>query len=225
LDRRALLAPLAGAIAGSALAGPVGGLVGAGLGVGARRLGARRRRARDAALRDEQIADAAAGLASALRAGMSVAQALGSVAGESEPPSRRDLDVLVRDLEVGVELDAAITAWVDRVGSDDARLLGSALALHRRTGGDLPKVLDGVAATIRERVAIAREVRGLTAQARLSGLILGLLPIVFFAFLWVTSRRDMQAALSTSAGVGAVMLGLTMELIAFLWIRRLLEVG
>jgi tight adherence protein B len=156
---------------------------------------------------------------------MSVAQALGSVAAEAEFPSRRDLDVLMRDLEVGVELDAAIAAWVDRVGSDDARLLGSALALHRRTGGDLPKVLDGVAATIRERVAIAREVRGLTAQARLSGLILGLLPIVFFAFLWVTSKRDMQAALSTSAGVGAVLLGLTMELIAFLWIRRLLEVG
>jgi tight adherence protein B len=86
-------------------------------------------------------------------------------------------------------------------------------------------VLDQVAATIRDRVAAAREVRALTAQARLSGLILGLLPVGFFAFLWLTSRRDIEGALGTPVGIGSVLLGLVMEGVAFLWIRHLLEVA
>jgi Flp pilus assembly protein TadB len=67
-------------------------------------------------------------------------------------------------------------------------------------------------------------VHALTAQARLSGLILGLLPIGFFAFLWLTSRRDIQGALATPVGLGSVTLGLLLEGGAFLWIRRILEI-
>lgn len=225
LDRSALLAPAAGAAAGFALGGWAGAAVGVAGGVGARRLGERRRAAAARGTRDGQLADMAAGISSAMRAGMSLPQALTAAHEEAEPPLRSDLAVLVGDLEVGVDVDRALDTWVTAVGSDDARLLAAALTLHRRTGGDLPRVLDQVVATIRERVAIAREVRGLTAQARLSGLILGLLPVAFFAFLWVTSRADMQAALSTPAGLLAVGIGICMEVGAFLWIRRLLEVG
>ena len=74
-------------------------------------------------------------------------------------------------------------------------------------GGELPAVLDQVAATLRERSAAAREVRALTAQARLSGAILGLLPIGFFLFLWVTSRDDIEAAFHSPAGSPPIALG------------------
>ena len=93
------------------------------------------------------------------------------------------------------------------VGTDDARLVVGVLALHRRSGGDLPRVLDQVAATLRERSSAAREVRALTAQARLSGVILGLLPIGFFGFLWMTSRGDIQGAFDSPVGIGAVVAG------------------
>jgi tight adherence protein B len=224
-EARRWLVPAAVAVAGYALGGPVGVVAGIAVGLGVRRWGVRRSATAGRALRDEQIADMAGGIASAMRAGMSLAQAMGSVREEAEPPLRDDLDLLLADLEIGVELELAMDAWIARVDTDDARLLGAALRLHRRTGGDLPRVLDQVVATIRERVAIAREVRGLTAQARLSGSILGLLPVAFFAFLWVTSRADMQAALSTPAGITAVIVGVCMEAGAFLWIRHLLEVG
>ena len=151
---------------------------------------------------------------------MSLSQAIAAARDEAEAPLRGELDSVVRDLEVGVDVDRAFATWVERAGTDDARLLGAALTLHRRTGGDLPKVLDQIVGTIWERITIAREVRGLTAQARLSGLILGLLPVAFFGFLWVTSRRDMQAALSTPAGIAAVAVGAAMEGAAFLWIRQ-----
>ena len=106
----------------------------------------------------------------------------------------------------------------------DAELVVGVLALHRRTGGDLPRVLDQVAVTLRERSSAAREVRALTAQARLSGAILGLLPIGFFTFLWMTSRGDVEGAFASPVGVGAVVVGLMLEGLAFLWIRSLLAV-
>lgn len=212
-------------LAGFVAFGPLGAAIGIAASLAARRFGARRSRRASAVVRDEQLADAVGALTSAIRAGLSVPQSLAYTAREAEPPLRADLESLVRDLESGVPSTEAIGDWTERVGTDDARLLGSVLELHRRSGGDLPAVLDQVAATIRERVAAGREVRALTAQARLSGLILGLLPIGFFAFLWLTSRRDIEGALGTRAGVLSVGLGLVMELGAFLWIRRLLEVA
>jgi tight adherence protein B len=225
IDARLLAIPLFLAMAGFFAFGPIGAAIGLAAALVARRLGGRRSRRAASALRDEQLADAVGALTSAIRAGLSVPQALAYTAQEAEPPLRGDLESLVRDLDGGVPSADAVVSWTERVGTDDARLLGSVLELHRRTGGDLPVVLDQVAATIRERVAAGREVRALTAQARLSGLILGLLPIGFFAFLWLTSRREIEGALGTRAGMLSVGLGLAMEAGAFLWIRRLLEVA
>jgi tight adherence protein B len=177
-----------------------------------------------AASRDEQLADAVRAISSALRAGFSVTQSLAYAAGEAAPPLDASLRGVVDALDVGVPSDEALEAWADAVGTDDARLVAGVLHLHRRSGGDLPAVLDQVAQTLRERRAAAREVRALTAQARLSGAILGVLPIGFFAFLWLTSRREIEGALATPVGLGAVGIGLVLEVLAFLWIRRLLEV-
>jgi tight adherence protein B len=225
IDVRRAAIPVSLAVAGYLVLGVVGAVAGVEAALAARRLGARRSRRASAVLRDEQLADAVGALTSAIRAGLSVPQSLAYTAQEAEPPLRVDLESLVHDLGSGVPTRDAIVAWTERVDTDDARLLGSVLELHRRTGGDLPVVLDQVAATIRERVAAGREVRALTAQARLSGLILGLLPIGFFAFLWLTSRRDIEGALGTPAGMVCVGLGLAMEAGAFLWIRHLLEVA
>lgn len=224
IEPRAMLVPLGVTALGFALWGLGGALVGVVLVPGVRWLHARQIARATASLVDEQLADLTGALASAVRAGMSVPQAFRYASREAEPPLHEELARLVEDIDVGVRLDRAVAAWTERIGTDDAYLLGAAFELHRRAGGDLPSVLDQVGAAIRDRVAAAREVRALTAQARLSGLILGLLPIGFFVFLWLTSRRDIQAALGTSAGRVAVVLGLALETVAFLWIRRLLEV-
>ncbi len=121
--------------------------------------------------------------------------------------------------------DEALERWRDEQTSSDVDLVVGALELHRRSGGDLPTVLDQVVATIRERVGVTREVRSLTAQARLSAWILGLLPVGFFAFLWLTARSDIEGALSTPAGVACLMLGLVLEGGAVVWIRSLLRVA
>jgi tight adherence protein B len=184
----------------------------------------RRRAARERVKQQQQLVDAVRTIVSGLRAGLSIPQALAYTARESQPPLTDGLVTLVGGLDAGVPFDDAIDTWAVDVGGDDPRLVASVLRLHRRTGGDLPMVLDRVADTLRDRLAADREVRALTAQARMSGTILGVLPVAFFGILWLTSRRDVDAALGSSAGLLSISLGLILEAGAFLWIRRLLEV-
>jgi tight adherence protein B len=160
-----------------------------------------------------------------MRAGLSLTQAIAFAAKEGDPPLAPTLARLVDGVSLGGSLDEALDTWVRDVGTDDARLVVGVLTLHRRSGGDLPQVLDQVAATLRERSEAAREVRALTAQARLSGAILGLLPIGFFAFLWTTSRGNIEGAFESPIGIAAIAIGMVLECIAFIWIRSLLEVA
>ena len=222
---RVIGAPAAAGFVGFVIHGAIGMVVAVAAALGARRLGLLRRDRAPDARRDEQLADAVSALTAAVRSGMSVPQAVAYAMREAEEPVAGDLARLVADVELGVPLGDAVDGWAERTGSEDAQLVAGALDLHRRSGGDLPAVLDQVAATIRDRVAVGRETRALTAQARLSGWILGVLPIVFFAFLWLTSRRDIQAALSTPAGLASVLTGVGLEVGAFFWIRSLLRVG
>jgi tight adherence protein B len=171
-----------------------------------------------------QIADAVGALSAGLRAGLSLSQSFAYARDESDEPLRSQLASLVDRIDVGTPVGEALSDWADGQGSEDALLIVGVLDLHRRSGGDLPTVLDSLAETLRERRAAFRDVRALTAQARLSGVILGMLPIGFFGFLVLTSRREMLHAIGTPLGGTALGIGLGLELLAFVWIRHLLEV-
>jgi len=173
---------------------------------------------------EERFADAVGALAAAVRSGASLTQAIRYATTEAAPPVRDDLTHVVEQLDTGIALDQALRSWSTSRPGANVELVVGALELHRRSGGDLPAVLDQVVGAIRDRVSITREVRSLTAQARMSAWILGLLPVGFFAFLWLTSRRDIEGAMSTPVGIGCITLGLLLELSAFAWIRKLLVV-
>lgn len=219
------LAPIPGAAVGWLVAAVPGAVIGAVAGRVAPGMWDRRRATAQAALLEDQLAEAVSSLAAGMRAGLSLARAIRFAAEEAEPPLGTSLTSVADRIDLGVPLEQALAGWARATASADVRLLAGVLDLHRRTGGELPSVLDGVAATLRERRAAAREVRALTAQARLSGAILGLLPIGFFLFLSVTSRDDITAALHSPVGIAGIALGFAMQACAFLWIRSLLRVG
>ena len=139
-----------------------------------------------------------------------------------KPPDAR----CVRGLDSGSArtLEESLEHWAREDGSSDIRLVASVLQLHHRVGGDSPVVLDQVSRTLRLRRAAARELRSLTAQARLSGAVLGLLPVGFFAFMSVVSRHDIQAAFRSPAGLASIVGGFVLDGGAFVWIRKLLAV-
>jgi tight adherence protein B len=215
---------LGGIVAGALVAGLPGAAMGGLAAIIIPVVRARRRRARRAEMMQEQLAQAVSVIAAGLRTGLSLLQAISLSADEVGAPLGATLRGLADRVSLGVPFPRSLDGWVAEVSVPEARLTAGVLSLHRRTGGDLPVVLDRLARTLRDRQAAAREVRSLTAQARLSGAILGFLPIGFFLFLSVTSRRDIAAAYHSSTGATAMVAGLLMQGAAFLWIRRLLRV-
>jgi tight adherence protein B len=217
-----------GALGGIVVGASVAGLPGAAMGGLAAIIipvvRARRNMARRAEMMQEQLAQAVSVIAAGLRTGLSLLQAISLSADEVGAPLGAALRGLADRVSLGVPFPRSLDGWVAEVGVPEARLMAGVLSLQRRTGGDLPVVLDRLARTLRDRQAAAREVRSLTAQARLSGAILGFLPVGFFLFLSVTSRRDIAAAYHSSTGAMAILAGLLMQGAAFLWIRRLLRV-
>jgi tight adherence protein B len=210
-------------LVGWVVAGPAGLLAaGPSFAIG-RRLRRRATSRRATAALAEQLVDAVGALASAVRAGRSTPQAIGSAADEVGEPLATSLRDLEAALGSGEPFDGAVRDWVVAIGTDDAALAGATLSLHHRMGGDLAAGLDRVATMLRERAGVAAEIRSMTAQARLSGLIVGSLPIAFLGVLWLVSRDDVVRGLSHPAGQAAVIVGLVLEAGAFLWIRRLLE--
>lgn len=180
---------------------------------------ARRRRRAITAKQERQLVGAVVAVASALRAGLSLPQAVRFAASESAEPLASELSAVSARVDMGVPLERSLQGWADGTSNEDVRLFVNVLTL--RLGAGLPEVLDRVGETLRARGATRREVAGLTAQARLSGAVLGLLPIGFFLLLSLISRGDMMQAYSTAAGVTAIVMGLVLQAAAFAWIRRL----
>jgi tight adherence protein B len=219
-----VVAAIGAALLGYAVAGAIGCLAGAIAAVVFPRVRRRRRRSAEQAALEDGLADAVSVIAAAIRAGRSMTGALEEAAERVPPPLGPRLAALVDRISLGEPVERAVLELARSVQGPDARLVAAVVGLHQRSGGDAPAVLDRVARTLRERRASAREVRSLTAQARLSGAILGFLPIGFFLFLAVTSRADVERALASTTGMTAVVAGLGMQAAAFLWIRRLLRV-
>lgn len=214
----------AAGILGYRFAGLAGSLAAAAAVAVAPRLVRRRRSRRRERRMQEHLAEAVALIATAMRSGRSLLQAIGLSADELDPSLGSTLRRLVDRTELGDPMDEAIDAWAAEVGGPDARLVAGVLKLHRRTGGSLSTTLEDLAGTLRARRSAAREIESLTAQARLSATILGLLPIGFFLFLSVVARDDLEAAYETPAGVAAIGLGFALQGAAYLWIRGLLRV-
>jgi tight adherence protein B len=218
------LAMVGGLFVGWFVFGPVGAVAGIGLGVAVAHAIRRRRAVRTRVRIEAQVADAVAAVAAGVRGGLSVTQAVAHAADRTPEPLAASLRHVVDRTRLGSSLDDALERWATAIPVPDVRLVAAVLRLHRGTGGGFPNVLDGLGRTLRERRAAIREVRSLTAQARLSGAILGLLPVAFFLFLWMTSRHDMMVALGSPVGRTAIVVGVLLQGIAFLWIRRLLRV-
>ncbi|MRX43310.1 type II secretion system F family protein [Agromyces kandeliae] len=133
-----------------------------------------------------QLDDTLQLLSGGLRAGHSLLRAIDSVSREADAPTSEELARVVNETRLGRDLGDALGVTAERMQSDDFSWVAQAIAINREAGGNLSEVLDQVAHTIRERNQIRRQVRALSAEGRLSGIILVVLPVAVFLFLlWV----------------------------------------
>jgi tight adherence protein B len=119
---------------------------------------------------------------------------------------------------------AALEAFAARRPSPGVRLAVAALCLGVDTGGAQARAVDGVAATMRERLAVEAELRALSSQARMSALVIGLAPLGFGAFAAATDPRTSDFLLHTPAGLAFVCVGLLLDGAGWLWMQRLCRV-
>ena len=111
---------------------------------------------------------------------------------ESRPPVSTEFGRVIREVNLGLPFETALENMVRRVRSDDLELMATAIAIQHTVGGNLAEILDSIAFTIRERVRIKGEIRTLTAQQRLSGYVVGFLPIALAGFLFIAAPGFMD---------------------------------
>lgn len=160
-------------------------------------------------------------LARALRSGSSLPLALGQVASTTRGPLAQDWLRIQRSLELGNRLGDAATEWAAARPCPEVRLAVSAWRLGLDAGGSLAASLAGIAETLRGRAQIAAEVRALSSQARLSGLIIGVAPV---GFCLLASRADPRLAhtlFATPIGWTLLVAGVALDLAGAAWMRRL----
>ena len=132
-----------------------------------------------------------------------------------------DLAAVVADVDAGEPFVAALDRWAERRPLPSIRLAVAALALGAETGGAQAQALDGLATTLRDRLAVAAEVRALSSQARLSALVITVAPLGFALFAAATDPRSAAFLLRTPLGIVCLCVGLTLDAIAAWWMARL----
>ncbi|MBK8050325.1 MAG: type II secretion system F family protein [Anaerolineales bacterium] len=125
-----------------------------------------------------QLPDLLTLLVGSLRAGYGLSQAIELVAREVPAPASREFSRVVRAIGLGYPLQRALETMAERIKSDDLDLVVTAINVQYEMGGNLSSILETISETIRERVRVLREVQTLTAQQRLTGMILACLPII-----------------------------------------------
>ena len=173
---------------------------------------------------NSQLGDALILIANSLRTGYSFMQASDMVAQEMRPPISSEFARAVKEMSLGVTIEEALANLGKRISSEDLDLVLTAVLIQRQVGGNLSEVLDNIARTIRERVRIRGEIRTLTAQGRISGVIVSLLPIVLGLIIYLLNPEYVKLLFVHPFGkilLGVAGLG---QVIGILVIRRIVDI-
>lgn len=163
-------------------------------------------------------------VSSSLRAGFGLMQALDLAAEQLQPPMSTELHRLQRDTRMGASIEEALEKLRERVGSYDLDVIVTAILIQRSVGSNLSEVLEKVAHTIRERVRIKGEINTLTAQKKLSGIIIGLMPVAFVLMMLAINFEYMSLLFTDPVGRLLLILAVGLDVVGILIIKRIVSV-
>ena len=182
-------------------------------------LDARRRAAFNA-----QRPEALATMSNALRAGFSISQAFDSVVEQGEKPMSEEFAIVQQQLKIGMSFEDALESLSQRVGSDDLTLVTTAILVSRKTGGNVTEIFDKISETIRGRMRVERKVKSLTAQGRLQGIVISVLPFLLGIAITVMKPKMMLPFLSSPAGILSVVAMCVLIALGWLMIRKIIRI-
>ena len=173
---------------------------------------------------ERQLVDALGAMASALRAGMNLHQAMEEISKNASAPLAQEFSLTVRQMRLGNAAEEALENMNQRVKSSDLALVVTSINVSRSLGGNMAELLDKLATTMRERFRIEGKISALTAQGKLQGWIIGAMPLlVWVLFDWL--RPDLTRPM-LEHWFGYSMLGLIifMQILGALFIRRVVGI-
>jgi tight adherence protein B len=170
-----------------------------------------------------QIPDLLDLLASGLRAGFSFFQSLQHASTQMDTPLGPTLQYVVTEMTVGFDVETALRRWVERTGSLDLELAVSAILIQREVGGNLAEVLDNISGIMRDRREAKMEMRSLTAQGRMEGWIISLLPVVLGTFFTLTRPDYMAVLFNTPQGVRMLSISVVSGAIGIFLVNRIVK--
>jgi tight adherence protein B len=163
-------------------------------------------------------------LAGAMRAGFSFMQALEAVAEETADPMRRELKKVFAEARLGRSVEEALGEVAERMDSQDLSWSVMAIQIQREVGGNLAELLDTVADTMVQRERLRRDIRSLTAEGRLSGIVLSLVPPILALFIYTMEPDFIQTLFDETIGVIAIIGAVVLNIIGWIWIQKIVDI-
>ena len=172
----------------------------------------------------KQLSDAMTVICNALRAGQSFQTALKNVGEEMEEPISREFLRVFRETQLGMPLEASLMRLVQRTKNPDLDLMCSAVIIQRQIGGNLAAILENISETINQRIRMRGEVKAMTSAGRLSGFIIGALPIFIIVLLMFINPGYVDMFFTTQSGRIMLMVSVVLETIGFLLVRKIINI-
>ena len=171
-----------------------------------------------------QLPDALMMLASGLRGGANLQQAMEGLSRDMSPPISQELALVVREQRLGVAFEDAIDHLAQRVPSQDVQMVSSALRISREVGGNLADTVARLGDTIRKRLMMEQKIKALTSQGRLQGIVMTVLPaLIIFALLQIEPQA-MGALFNTTRGWAVLAIAILFEVFGYLWIQKIVSI-
>jgi tight adherence protein B len=172
----------------------------------------------------EQLSDVLLLMSGALKAGYSLQQAVATVGEDARPPASEEFRRTMAEVRLGASLDDALQALARRIGILDFEWSVLAIQIQREVGGNLAEILEIISQTIRERERLRRQLNTLTAEGRLSGWVLGLMPFAMAGLLLIRAPDYLAPLYETSLGLTMVGASAALMVVGILWMRKIVKV-
>ncbi len=172
---------------------------------------------------NRQLPDTLSLLANALKAGLSLPQAMETVARNTTAPIGDELGRVIREMNIGSGTERALANMVRRAGSEDLDLIVTAINIQASVGGNLARILDGISHTIRQRVQIKGQISAMTAQARASGWVITLLPVIVAAILYFITPGYFRPMFQDRTGIELLVVAAVSVAVGNVFIRRVVN--
>lgn len=173
---------------------------------------------------DEQLNEGLVMISNALKAGYSFLQALAVAADETQDPFSKEFKTLLKELSLGMPMEDGLSNLMDRVPSEDLKLIVNAILIQKDIGGNLSEILENIADTIRERQRIKNEINTLTAQGKLSGMIIMVMPFFLGAVIYLFDNDYILSLFTTLLGRVLLVAALISQVLGWLFIRKIVNI-